>query len=98
VIGRQKRDGNHSPLKNNLIQDSEGNEENRYPVPDSNKTKINDSKDPNNTHKNTHKEEILQAIIENFMEMLLDMVNQNIQEACKKFQDNKNKEHEKTNK
>jgi hypothetical protein len=25
--------------KNNLIQDSEGNEENRYPVPDSNKTR-----------------------------------------------------------
>jgi hypothetical protein len=25
---RQKRDGNHSAPKNNLIQDSEGNEEN----------------------------------------------------------------------
>jgi hypothetical protein len=25
--------------------------------------------------------------------MLLDMVNQNIQEALKKFQDNKNKQH-----
>jgi hypothetical protein len=31
-MGRQKRDGNHSPLKNKLIQDSEGNEENGYPV------------------------------------------------------------------
>jgi chromosome segregation ATPase len=30
------------------------------------------------------------------MEMLLDMVNQNIQEALKKFQDTKNKEYEKT--
>jgi DNA-binding protein YbaB len=29
------------------------------------------------------------------MEMLLDMVNQNIQEALKKFQDTKNKEYEK---
>jgi hypothetical protein len=29
-MGRQKRDGNHSPRKNNLIQDSEGNEENGY--------------------------------------------------------------------
>jgi hypothetical protein len=29
------------------------------------------------------------------MEKLLDMVNQNIQEALKKFQDNKNKEYEK---
>jgi hypothetical protein len=28
--------------------------------------------------------------------MLLDMVNQNVQEALKKFQDNKNKEYEKT--
>jgi DNA-binding protein YbaB len=28
------------------------------------------------------------------MEMLLDMVNQNIQEALKKFQDIKNKEYE----
>jgi uncharacterized protein involved in exopolysaccharide biosynthesis len=32
------------------------------------------------------------------MEMLLDMVKQNIQEALKKFQDNKNKEYEKTQK
>jgi hypothetical protein len=30
--------------------------------------------------------------------MLLDMVNQNIQEALKKFQDNKSKEYEKTQK
>jgi hypothetical protein len=29
--------------------------------------------------------------------MLLDMVNQNIQEALKKFQDSRNKEYEKTN-
>jgi hypothetical protein len=45
-MGRRKRDGNHSPPKNNLIQDSEGNEENEYPVLDSNKTKINDTKEP----------------------------------------------------
>jgi uncharacterized protein involved in exopolysaccharide biosynthesis len=32
------------------------------------------------------------------MEILLDKVNQNIQEALKKFQDNKNKEYEKTQK
>jgi hypothetical protein len=32
------------------------------------------------------------------MEMLLDMVNQNRHEALKKFQDNKNKEYEKTQK
>jgi hypothetical protein len=34
------------------------------------------------------KEEILQTINENFIEMLLDMVNQNIQEALNKFQEN----------
>jgi uncharacterized protein YukE len=32
------------------------------------------------------------------MENLLDKVNQNVQEALKKFQDNKNKEYEKTQK
>jgi hypothetical protein len=58
-MGRRRRDGNHSPRKNNLIQDSEGNEENGYPVPDSNKTKINDTKEPSNAHKNILKEEIL---------------------------------------
>jgi hypothetical protein len=84
--------------QNKLVQDSEGNEGNRYPVPDSNKTKINYAKEPNEAHKNTPKEEILQLITESFMEMLLDMVNQNVQEALKKFQDNKNKEYEKTQK
>jgi hypothetical protein len=92
-MGRRKRDGNHSPPQNNLIQESEGNEENGYPVPDSNKTKINDTKD---AHKNSLKEEILQVITENFKEMLLDVVNQNIQEALKKFPDTKNKEYKKT--
>jgi hypothetical protein len=97
-MGRRKGDENHSPHKSNLIQDSEGNEENRYPIPNSNKTKINYAKEPNEVHKNTLKEEIMQVITENFMEMLLDMVNQNIQEALKKFQDNKIKEYEKTQK
>jgi hypothetical protein len=32
------------------------------------------------------------------MEMLLDMVNKNIQQEPKKFQDNKNKEYEQTQK
>jgi hypothetical protein len=41
---------------------------------------------------------ILKEITENFMEMLLDKVNQNVQEALKKFQDNKNQEYEKTQK
>jgi chromosome segregation ATPase len=71
---------------------------NRYPDPDSNKTEINYAKEPKEAHKNTLKEEILQVINENFIEMLLDMVNQNVQEALKKFQDNKNKEYEKSQK
>jgi membrane-associated HD superfamily phosphohydrolase len=54
---------------------------------------INYAKEPNEAHKNTLKEEILQ--VENFIEMLLDMVNQNVQVALKKFQDNKNREFEK---
>jgi hypothetical protein len=55
-------------------------------------------KEPNETHKNTMKEEILQVINENFIKMLLDMVNQNVQEALKKFQEDKNKEYEKNTK
>jgi L-lactate utilization protein LutB len=47
---------------------------------------------------NTLKEKILQKIIENFMEKTLDTVNQNVQDALKKFQDTKNKEHEKKQK
>jgi hypothetical protein len=66
-MGRRKRNGTILP-KNNLIQDSEGNEEN------TSKTKINDAKEPNDAHKNKLKE-ILQVITESFMEMLLDMVN-----------------------
>jgi hypothetical protein len=44
------------------------------------------------------KEEILEKITEKFMEKILDVVNQNVQDALKKFQDIKNKEHEKTQK
>jgi hypothetical protein len=42
--------------QNKLVQ---GNEENGYPHPDSNKTKINYTKEPNEAHKNNLKEEIL---------------------------------------
>jgi hypothetical protein len=54
-MGGRKRDGNQSPPQNTLIQDSEGNGEKRYPVPDSNKAKINGIKEPSNTHKNISK-------------------------------------------
>jgi hypothetical protein len=94
----QKRDRNHPPPKNKLVQDSEGIEENRYPATDSKKKKINYAKEPNEAQKNNLKDEILQVITENFTEMLLDMVNKNVQEALKKFQEDKNKEYEKQSK
>jgi hypothetical protein len=75
---RWKRDGNHSFPQNKLVQDSKGNQENRYPDPDSKKTNIKYTKEPNEAYKNTLKEEIMQVINENFTEMLLDMVNQNV--------------------
>jgi hypothetical protein len=89
----EKRGKLFSP-NNKLVQQPEGNEENRCPDPDSNKMKINYAKGPNEAHKNTLKEEILQVINENFTEMILDMVNQNVQETLKKFQDNQNREFE----
>jgi hypothetical protein len=96
-MGRRKREQNHSPPKN-TVQNLELNEENRYPDPDYTKTKINYTKEPNEAHKNNLKDEILQVINENFIQMLLYMVNQNVQEVLQKFQDNKIKEYEKTQK
>jgi hypothetical protein len=90
MMERWKKEGNQFPPTNKLVQEPKGNEENRYSDPDSNKTKINYAKEPNEAHKNNLKEEILQVIIENFIEMILDMVNQNVQETLKKFLDNKN--------
>jgi hypothetical protein len=87
--GSTKKEGSHFPTNNKLVQEPEGNEENRYPDPDFNKTKINYAKEPNEAYKNTLKEEILQVINENFTELILDMVNQNVQETVKKFQDKK---------
>jgi hypothetical protein len=92
-MGRRRRDGNHTPQKTNLIQDSVGNEENEYPVPDPNKTMINVTREPSNTHK---KKPLKEEILEEIMEKILDTVNQKVQDALKKFQDTKNKEHEKT--
>jgi hypothetical protein len=48
-MGRKKKDGNHSSHKNKVVQDLEENEENGYPDSDSNKTKINYTKEPNKT-------------------------------------------------
>jgi hypothetical protein len=63
-MGRWKRVGKHSPPKNKVVQDLEWNKENGYTDPDSNKTKINYTKELNEAHKNTLKEEILQIIKE----------------------------------
>jgi hypothetical protein len=44
--GRQKKQGNQFPHSKILVQEPEGNEENRYSDPDSNKMKINYAKNP----------------------------------------------------
>jgi mevalonate kinase len=80
------------------MQDSNGNEDNGCPVPDHNKIMVNDTKKSRDAHKNILKEKILQVIIDNIMKKILDSVNQNVQDAIKKVQDNKNKEYEETQK
>jgi hypothetical protein len=45
-MGRCKKEGNHFPPNTKLVQEPEGNQKNRYPDPDSNKTKINYAKNP----------------------------------------------------
>jgi hypothetical protein len=78
MMGRQKKQGNQFPHSKKLVQEPEGNEENRYSDPDSNKMKIKYAKEPNEAHKNNLKEDLLQVLNENFIEMILDMVNQNV--------------------
>jgi hypothetical protein len=45
-MGRQKKQGNQSPQSKKLVQEPEGNEENRYSDRNSNKMKINYAKNP----------------------------------------------------
>jgi hypothetical protein len=45
-MGRQKKQGNQFPHGKKLLQEPEGNEENRRSDPDSNKMKINYAKEP----------------------------------------------------
>jgi hypothetical protein len=75
MMRRQKKQGIQFPTSKKLVQEPEGNEENRYSDPDYNKRKISYAKEPNEVHKNNLKNEILQVINENFIEMILDMVN-----------------------
>jgi hypothetical protein len=58
MTGRQEKQENQFPHSKNLVQEPEGNEENRYSDPDSNKMKINHIKEPIEAHKNNLKEEI----------------------------------------
>jgi hypothetical protein len=88
-MGRKRKNGNHFLPKNNSIPYLVVNEENGYTVPNPNKTMINVTQEPSDAHKKTLKEEILEEITEQFIEMILDMVNQNVQDALKKFQDTK---------
>jgi hypothetical protein len=53
--GKKKKGWKSLSSKYNLTQDSEGNDENGYPVPDPNKTKINDTEELSDTHQNTFK-------------------------------------------
>jgi hypothetical protein len=55
MMRRQKKGGNQYPPSNKLVQKPEGNEENRYSDPDSNKTKINYAKEPNEATRTTCK-------------------------------------------
>jgi hypothetical protein len=82
-MGRRKREGNHSPPRNTVVQDLEQNEESGYPDLQQNKDKLHQG--TQRSPQEHLKEEIVQVINENFIEMLLDMVNQNVQEALKKF-------------
>jgi transketolase len=75
-----------------------GNEENGDPVTDLNQTMINVTKEPSDTHIKPLKKEIWGDSTKKFMWKILDMVNQNVQDAFKEFQDTKYKEHEKIQK
>jgi hypothetical protein len=60
---------------------------------------INVTKEPRDTPPQKKKPTKRKSrITKKFMEKILDLVNLNVQDAVKKFQDTKNKEHEKTQK
>jgi hypothetical protein len=55
MMRRQKKTGKSVPHSKKLVQEQEGNKENRYSDPDSNKMKVNYAKEPNEAHKNNLK-------------------------------------------
>jgi phage-related protein len=59
---------------------------------------INVTNKPGEAQKKMLKEENLEEITDKLMKKILDIVKQNAQDALKKFQDTKNKEHEMTQK
>jgi hypothetical protein len=63
MMGRRRRQGDETPQKNNLIEDLVGNNENEYPVPNHNKTMINELSD---AHKTSLKEEINEDAFKKF--------------------------------
>jgi hypothetical protein len=56
VTGRKRKDGNHILPKDNSKEDSVENEENGYILPDPNKTIINVTKEPRDSHKKNPQE------------------------------------------
>jgi hypothetical protein len=54
MTGRQKKQRNQFPHSKKLVQEPEGNDENRYSDPDSNKMKTNYAKGRNEAHKKTY--------------------------------------------
>jgi type I site-specific restriction endonuclease len=99
-MGRDQETLPPPPKINNSIEENLlGNEENEYPVPDSNRTTINITNELSNDHKKKSlNEEIMDKITEKLMEKLQDMVNQKVQDALKKYQDTTNKKLEKMQK
>jgi hypothetical protein len=83
-MGRTRKNGNHTPQKNNSIKDSVKNEENGYPATNPNKTIINITKEPSDIYKKS-KEEILEEITEKLMEKTQVTVNQNVQMHSRNF-------------
>jgi hypothetical protein len=72
------------------------NEENEYPVPDSNRTMINITNELNDIHKKSVKEETMDELVEILMERLQETIKQNVQNEIKQYQDSTNKKLEVT--
>jgi hypothetical protein len=66
-MGRRRRDGNHSPQKkkNKSIHNSVGTEKSGYAVPEPNKTMINVTKEPCDTHIKTSKKKSWEISLRN---------------------------------